>query len=430
MQMISQSYAIASLAPVSALLIQGHCTLFLGDGITYGVAYINARGGLTSSTPHSLLSNMVARTSSVRQLVTILSTALIIVISTLRTTRVFTYHGEVSAPCESVLALLHDPYHLASQSPVFESIVPDEGSSEDSVPGSEIASDEKQLPQTQWYRVTDRVPVIGSLQTSVTVQMKIAPADDGVETEVQAGFGVSLRTKYTVKSRSGEGEVGECSLTEVATVEDMCDTPTHRTKPSKPCTYDEMWEKARVPNSRQSRPSPAALEELPLRAELPAAVVWALTLALGADVIFTTGDYTYQREIRAPYETVLNIVRDPIVFSSHSPYFKSIEPDTSTEEKDRYIITERLPLLGPIETSTTFHAMLVPIENGLDADVEAALGTVLKSKYTVERGEGGTSVVKELTTVKALTIAFDYVYNNMKVNHVGLWDNIAKELEN
>ncbi|KAJ3501059.1 hypothetical protein NMY22_g19051 [Coprinellus aureogranulatus] len=127
---------------------------------------------------------MVAPTSSVRQLVTILSTA----------------------PCESVLALLHDPYHLASQSPVFESIVPDEGSSEDSIPGSEIASDEQQPSQTQWYRVTDRVPVIGSLQTSVTVQMKIAPADDGVETEVQAGFGVSLRTKYTVKSRSGEGE--------------------------------------------------------------------------------------------------------------------------------------------------------------------------------------------------------------------------------
>lgn len=132
-------------------------------------------------------------------------------------------------------------------------------------------------------------------------------------------------------------------------------------------------------------------------------LIHTLCPALGEDILFTTQDYTYQREIRAPFETVLNIVRDPIVFSSHSLLFQSIEPDTSTGEPNWYTITERLPL-GPIETSTTFRARLVPLENGLDADVEAALGTVLNSTYTVERGENGASIVHELTTVKVRRI--------------------------
>jgi hypothetical protein len=125
-----------------------------------------------------------------------------------------------------------------------------------------------------------------------------------------------------------------------------------------------------------------------------------LGFGIATDIFFTTKDYTYQREIQAPYETVLKIVRDPVVFSSHSLLFKSIERDTSTAEPDWYTITERLPLLGPIESSLTFRAKLVPLENGLDADVDAALGTALKSVYTVERGDVGKSVVKELTTVK------------------------------
>lgn len=128
------------------------------------------------------------------------------------------------------------------------------------------------------------------------------------------------------------------------------------------------------------------------------------TTVLCQDILYTTQDYTYQRQIRAPFETVLNIVRDPVAFSSHSLLFQSIEPDTSTGEPDWYIVTERLPIAGPIETTTTFRAKLVPLGNGLDAEVQAALGTELKSRYTVERTEDGTSVAHEFTTVKVCPI--------------------------
>lgn len=142
-----------------------------------------------------------------------------LVMAMFRSTREFTYHREISAPCESVLAILQDPYRLASHSPVFESIIPDDASSQDSTTETKGTSDQSHFSQSQWYRITDRVPVIGSLQTSVTVRVKIVPVEDGVETEVQAGFGTTLRTKYTVERKTGDGTAGSCSLTEVAVVD-------------------------------------------------------------------------------------------------------------------------------------------------------------------------------------------------------------------
>lgn len=153
--------------------------------------------------------------------IALITAAVAIALSMFRSTREFTYQREISAPCASVLAILQDPYRLANHSPVFESIVPeDDAATQESTAGSARTSHlPRRLSQSQWYRITDRVPVVGSLQTTITVRVKIVPEKDGVEAEVQAGFGTTLKTKYTVKGKANDGKGRSCTLTEVAVVD-------------------------------------------------------------------------------------------------------------------------------------------------------------------------------------------------------------------
>lgn len=140
--------------------------------------------------------------------------------------REFKHSREYSAPYESVLAILQDPYRLCAHSPHFDSMVPDDDESKDSgaqsnSPASGGAEDPKKgrLSKTQWYIITDRIPVIGPVKATIKARVKIMPVDDGADTEVEAGLGTKLRAKYRVERKTVEGGGERCALSEDTNVE-------------------------------------------------------------------------------------------------------------------------------------------------------------------------------------------------------------------
>ncbi|KAJ3501060.1 hypothetical protein NMY22_g19052 [Coprinellus aureogranulatus] len=129
--------------------------------------------------------------------------------------REFTYEREIVAPYETVFAILQDPYRLCSHSPHFGSMVPDDDSND-----KVTESPAKGRPsKTQWYRITDRIPLLGPVKATISIRAKIVSVEGGVETEVEAGFGTKVKAKYSVKRKTAEGGKESCVLSEVTVVE-------------------------------------------------------------------------------------------------------------------------------------------------------------------------------------------------------------------
>ncbi|TEB34968.1 hypothetical protein FA13DRAFT_1788577 [Coprinellus micaceus] len=176
----------------------------------------------------------------------------------------------------------------------------------------------------------------------------------------------------------------------------------------------------------------------------------------------STREFTYQREISAPHESVLAILQDPYRLCSHSPHFAGMVPDdvspcvadtqppsdSPVEENGRpvpcppskegrlstnqwYKIYDRIPVLGPLKTTITIRAKIVPVEGGVETEVEAGFGTRVKTKYTVEGGAGENTgcVLKETTVLEALSIMMPYVWKTMENGHLHSFDGIRKEVE-
>ncbi|KAJ2931199.1 hypothetical protein H1R20_g5952, partial [Candolleomyces eurysporus] len=114
---------------------------------------------------------------------------------------------------------------------------------------------------------------------------------------------------------------------------------------------------------------------------------------------FTTSrEFKHEKTIPASQEEVVALLQNPQELCSLGPLFKSLVK--GEKEEHSYWITDRLPILGPIEGSTTFKAKLLPTSDGVTTDVSAALGTKLKTKYWVEGKTEGSCVVKENTVVE------------------------------
>lgn len=142
-----------------------------------------------------------------------------------RSSREFTYHREYAAPYESVLAILQDPYRLCSHSPHFASMVPDDdeaGSGDKPLSDQDKVSAKGRLSRTQWYWITDRIPVVGPVKATIKAHAKIVPVDGGVDTEVEAGLGTKVRSKYRVERKTSEGGIESCVLREDTVVEVRC----------------------------------------------------------------------------------------------------------------------------------------------------------------------------------------------------------------
>ncbi|KAJ2913384.1 hypothetical protein MD484_g7023, partial [Candolleomyces efflorescens] len=140
---------------------------------------------------------------------------------------------------------------------------------------------------------------------------------------------------------------------------------------------------------------------------------------------FTTSrEFRHEQTVQAPQEEVLALLHNPQELCSLGPLYKSIVKDG--KEEHSYVITDRLPIVGPIEGSTTFRAKLIPTSDGIQTDVCAALGTRLKTKYWAERKGDGNCVVKEITVVETPFITMPYVFATMSKAHISVMEKMAE----
>lgn len=142
-------------------------------------------------------------------------------------------------------------------------------------------------------------------------------------------------------------------------------------------------------------------------------------------IFHQTREFTYSKPIAAPAADVISFIQDPLKLCSQSPLFISLAPDTSTTEPNWYIITERLVIVGPIETTTTFRARLVPVEGGVTSQVEADLGVRLNAHYSVVGLGANSSTLNEVTTVTASALLMPIVFPTMRDAHIAVIENIA-----
>ncbi|KAF6765994.1 hypothetical protein DFP72DRAFT_3434 [Ephemerocybe angulata] len=137
-------------------------------------------------------------------------------------------------------------------------------------------------------------------------------------------------------------------------------------------------------------------------------------------------EYTYHTDVPASYDEVLKFIQHPSGLASQSPLHKSILPEE--KERDWYIVTERLPLLGRFESSISFRASIRHVDNGVAIEVEAGLGTVLKSQYLVEKADGkGGCILRESTIVEAPFPLMPYIYGTMAKAHVAVLNSVARK---
>jgi hypothetical protein len=99
----------------------------------------------------------------------------------------------VHAPVADVLAALHNPVLLITLGPlcircVVDSVDPD------------------------LYTITDRIKVLG-FHAETSFKAKFVRLDDGIETTVNAGFGLVIKTQWTVRGVPEGAEIVEkCSV--------------------------------------------------------------------------------------------------------------------------------------------------------------------------------------------------------------------------
>ncbi|KAF6755740.1 hypothetical protein DFP72DRAFT_847438 [Ephemerocybe angulata] len=117
-------------------------------------------------------------------------------------------------------------------------------------------------------------------------------------------------------------------------------------------------------------------------------------------ILTSSRNFTYESHIKAPVQEVIAFLQDAPSLASQSPVFISIHPDTSTTEPYWHVITERVPIVGSIETSTRIRVRFLPTAEGVSCTVRASLGVRMQTDYVVEEKSEGESLLKESTTMK------------------------------
>ncbi|KAF6758975.1 hypothetical protein DFP72DRAFT_844749 [Ephemerocybe angulata] len=144
-------------------------------------------------------------------------------------------------------------------------------------------------------------------------------------------------------------------------------------------------------------------------------------------ILTSSRNFTYESHIKAPVQEVIAFLQDAPSLASQSPVFISIHihPDTSTTEPYWHVITERVPIVGSIETSTRIRVRFLPTAEGVSCTVRASLGVRMQTDYVVEEKSEGESLLKESTTMKASVFLINFTYPIMRDAHKTIIDSIA-----
>lgn len=134
-----------------------------------------------------------------------------------------------------------------------------------------------------------------------------------------------------------------------------------------------------------------------------------------------------QRSIRASASDVLNILQNPDTLFRLSPLVVAVTPDPVRPSS--FTVTEKLPILGYFESSTTFKCDMNVMADGFIAEVDANAGTSLRNQLTVVEQSDGTVLVSENIVVKGVCIFMPFIIGTMTKAHLSLFDMLASKVE-
>jgi len=134
------------------------------------------------------------------------------------------------------------------------------------------------------------------------------------------------------------------------------------------------------------------------------------------------------RKLRASPEAVLSFLHgDPERFFRLSPLIVSVAKNADPHS---YTIAEEIPVLG-LTTQTSFTAIVRLVEDGVEIDVVAGLGTRSKNAYHVRTSseDGVTCELVEHTTTQGFFLVMWYIVRTQMNGHVLFMDKLQLALE-
>ena len=109
-------------------------------------------------------------------------------------------------------------------------------------------------------------------------------------------------------------------------------------------------------------------------------------------MFFSTRTHEFNRIVRATPQTILKTLHDPDVFFRLNPLVVSVT--ANPEPPHSYTVVDELLVLGCFKTTTTFTCVATFLDDGIECDIEAALGTRTRCSFHIKQGpDVGTSEI-------------------------------------
>ncbi|TFK75483.1 hypothetical protein BDN72DRAFT_832364 [Pluteus cervinus] len=111
-----------------------------------------------------------------------------------------------------------------------------------------------------------------------------------------------------------------------------------------------------------------------------------------------TRTFTFQQPVRADLQEVVSWLHNAPFLIKLNPLVTSVELDPS--QPNTYLVTERLPIVGSLESHTTSRCSVIDHENGVEHAIKAGFGTSVTKRWRVE----GKAGVEDLLVVQEVSL--------------------------
>lgn len=99
---------------------------------------------------------------------------------------------------------------------------------------------------------------------------------------------------------------------------------------------------------------------------------------------FLTTTYEGTRTLRSSPKAVLNLLHDSERLFRLNPLVISVEKNSASPLS--YTLIDDLPVFGHVKTKTTYTCTVQPLEDGVEHNIVAGLGTRSKNTFQVKKG--------------------------------------------
>ncbi|KAF9481374.1 hypothetical protein BDN70DRAFT_876333 [Pholiota conissans] len=156
--------------------------------------------------------------------------------------------------------------------------------------------------------------------------------------------------------------------------------------------------------------------------------------------LYLTREIHVQKRLSTSKNRVLSFIQDPENILRTNPILTSVIPDdinnsdvnaSPAKEGRWYTIVEIVPTLGGREMSTKFRCRWTKVEDGVDMEVHAGLGTRLTTRLRVEEsGEEGKVDYSDVVKVQGLFLMMPFIVSRATRSHTMLGELVAEKVVN